>query len=154
MLRPLAYLNVCAHLWPSAVANQSCVIDHDPRGADDGAARAARFRSTLQLYHNFYGAPPACAWTADAADKAAEASNPATVIHVKSLTGKSICVHVDLARDRVQDVKEYICGMEGTPVDQQRLICAGKQLEDGCTLAEYGIPAGSVLHLVVRQTGC
>jgi large subunit ribosomal protein L40e len=74
-------------------------------------------------------------------------------ILVRALNGKSLLVDVE-SSDSVEALKQKIQDQEGVPPDQQRLIFAGKQLEDGRTLADYDIHRDDMVQLILRCHAC
>ena len=73
-------------------------------------------------------------------------------IKVKTLTGKIIDVDIE-PTDSITRVKERVEEKEGIPPPQQRLIFAGRAMADDKTASDYGIKAGSILHLVLSLRG-
>jgi hypothetical protein len=70
-------------------------------------------------------------------------------LFVKTLTGKTNTYDVE-ASTSIEAIKQMIADKEGVPIDQQRLVWSGKELQDGRTVGDYDIQNESTVHLVLR----
>lgn len=70
-------------------------------------------------------------------------------IFVKMLTGKTLTLEYK-PKESVIEFKQRVMHQEGIPIEQQRMIFAGVQLENDRLLSDYNVKEESTLHLVLR----
>ena len=124
-----------------------CIVDDDAARAT--AAAIVKICHLLLLLHPTVPVP-----RPEAAEEATQDLEPVslTQVFVKGLTGKTIMVEAQ-PTDTVRALKGKIAEVDGMPpVEKQRLVLGGRQLEDRFTLVDYNIEHESVLHLALRQT--
>ncbi len=121
-------------------------IHHAPRMDDDKEEdRRSRVSLMAQLYLERFGRRPLSV--------EADSVRSGMQIFVKTLTGRTTTLDVDVT-DTVEVVKIKVYVREGIPMDQQRLIFGGRQMENGRTLVDYNVQRESTLHLVLQTRGC
>jgi hypothetical protein len=86
--------------------------------------------------------------------QAAKAANFPTLsidmlVSVRTLDGTKFDLEIT-PDDTIGGIKEKIEAVAGHPTNEQRLIYAGKRLEDHRTADDYGVIEGGILHLVLR----
>lgn len=86
------------------------------------------------------------------AETPVQVNTPSGQVFVKTLTGQSI--PIDYRADlTIAELKNEVSSREGVPVQQQRLIFQGKQLENDSTLEDYNIQPSNTIHLVLHVKG-
>jgi len=145
MMHPRLYRAACSALLGPKGGD---LIDHDPAAAEDEPSeKYERLRRTKVVYKILFGheAPlKIWAWNCEPGE---------VLVFLKKMTGWTTHLHVDLTKS-VAHLKCRVQDKEGIPPDQQRIIFAGRQLEDHRALVEYNIKRGSNLHLIQRLRGC
>jgi len=165
LLFPCLYANICSHLPGGKL------IDHDPTMEHDSDEVKSHYLQTLGLYKTHFGTPSPVYWAAphgaDSCMLDCEGTNVDKVgkkrvkesaeqgsmqIFIKGLKGETITLEVNPSYTTL-DLKEKVLAVLGIPTAKQRLLFAGRQLEDKDTLARNNIGKESTLHCVLLLRG-
>lgn len=153
ILNSMDYIPFCQY-----VTGDLIYIHHNPDGEFEKEAKKARYRNMLNwlFSKNYY--VNVNIWLPiekkeDFYDK--NSLDPSSMIHlyVKTINGKTITLNVNDS-DKVWIIKVLLKYEKGTPVNDMRLIYAGRNLENGKTLESYNIQTDSTIHLVMMLRGC
>lgn len=148
-------------LYADMQAALGLVLHHRPSGASERESedREVRLAAMKALYTAFFlteplerSSPQPRRHTQRKRPRLLERTQPISIF-VLNPTGKTLTVKVD-GQATLDELKETIQDITDITPDSQRLIFAGKQLEDGGTLEDYGIRNGDTLHVMLRLIGC
>ena len=140
-------------------------IDHNPEGGRDVESRKQRIDYTISRYNVYFGEiqrrkiwdlREKISLTDEDIQRRQVASRKDKIILGKTMNGQILKIPIDLHEfgDYVEDLKYVVESITGIPVDQQRLVFNGKQLEDSLKLCKYGIIDNSLIYIIIRLKGC
>lgn len=133
-------------------------IHHYPENSFVGQKdeRLDRYNNTMTFYRERYGLMSPDVekiWALKGLLLKFYRSKATGVIHIKRING--FVFDLPFVKDAtVRNLKEMINEMDGVCINDQRLIYAGHNLDDGVLLSKYGIYADATLHMVLRVSGC